>query len=71
MGVQSCEQWAMSGNFWVGREGKYLQLHPIVSYTCGILPQIVKIMFILIWVEINLNIFVSKTFNPSKIASTF
>ena len=47
----SCEQWAV-------REGKYLELYPSLSYTHGILPQIITTSFMIIWVEMDLDIVV-------------
>ena len=43
----------MTGNFYVVREGKYLELHPLVSYTCGIFPPTIITSFIIIQVEID------------------
>lgn len=38
--------------------GNYLELHRVVSNTCGILPQIITIFFIIIHVEMDLYVVV-------------
>jgi hypothetical protein len=56
MWAVSSDRWAISGNFWVVRVEKYLKLQPLVSCTCGILPQIITTSIIILWVKMDSNI---------------
>lgn len=53
--ILSYEQWIVSGNFWVVREGEYLELYPLISYSCGILLKILTNFIIILQMEMDVS----------------